>query len=251
MATFIPVVNIPTQFQDNDGTILNGGSLEFFLAGTTTTTELFSDNTGTSIGTSVDINSFGFAESGGNSVFLFRDQSKALKIVIKNSSGTVIPPTLDNIPAVAAFDSTASAKLDGIQENADVTDAENVAGAGALMTDGSQEMTADLDMGDDTFIKWSTTSGITASTTQTQGQGALTSSLNEVAVVANANDTVTMPIIAIGREVKLINNGVNTLRLWPASGGNISGAGVDTATTLAAGNSLTLVAYDAINWSAV
>ncbi len=232
MATFIPVVNIPTQFQDNDGTILNGGSLEFFLEGTSTATELFSDNIGTSIGTSVDINSFGFAESGGNSVFLFRDQSKGLKIVIKNSSGTVIPPTLDNIPAVASFDSDASAKLDGIEEGADVTDAANVASSGALMQDGSEEMSGDLDMGSATFIKLSKTSGITASTTQTQGQGALVSQINEIAVVANPNDVNTMMPAEAGMFVFIFNNGSNTVQLYPASGENFNTLADDASTTL-------------------
>lgn len=89
--------------------------------------------------------------------------------------------------------------------------------------------------------------GITASTTQTQGQQPLTSDINEVSTVANANDTVTMPSAVPGMQVIVINNGANTLRIFPASGDDIGG-GVDTAGTLASGSVLVLVAYDSTNW---
>lgn len=100
------------------------------------------------------------------------------------------------------------------------------------------------------LIYVSTTAGITASTTQTQGNGALTSSLNEVSVVANPNDTVTVPAAAAGLTVKIINNGANTLQIFPASGDNL-GAGVNTAVTLAAGSNVVYTAYDATNWEAI
>lgn len=94
------------------------------------------------------------------------------------------------------------------------------------------------------------TAGITASTTQTQGQGALTSDVNEVATVANSSDTVTLPTAAAGMAVVIINNGANTLQVFPAASDNL-GAGVDTATTLAAGANVQYVAYDATNWETV
>jgi hypothetical protein len=97
------------------------------------------------------------------------------------------------------------------------------------------------------IVRYQVNAGITASTTQTQGQGALTSSINEVSTVANANDTVTLPSAAAGMRVIIINNGANTLQIFPASGDNL-GAGVDTATTLAAGSNVEYVAYDATNW---
>jgi len=100
------------------------------------------------------------------------------------------------------------------------------------------------------FIQGSVTAGITASTTQTQGQGALTSEINEVATCANVNDTVTLPTAVAGRRVTVINNGAQTLQIFPASGDNL-GAGVDTATTLAAGSVVTYVAYNSTNWEAV
>ena len=92
-----------------------------------------------------------------------------------------------------------------------------------------------------------TTAGITASTNQTQGQGALTTDFNEVSTVGSTNDTVTLPIAVAGREVFVINNGGNTLKIFPAYGDNL-GAGANTAATLAAGSNVVYRAYNATNW---
>lgn len=94
------------------------------------------------------------------------------------------------------------------------------------------------------------TSGITASTTQTQGQQPLVRDINEVSTVANANDTVTLPTAIIGRHCLVINNGANTLQVFPASGDNL-GAGVDTSTTVTAGSRKLFIAYDTTNWEPV
>lgn len=93
--------------------------------------------------------------------------------------------------------------------------------------------------------------GITASTTQSQGQQPLTKDVNEISTVANANDTVTLPsALTYAKFITILNNGANTLQIFPASGDNL-GAGVDTATTLAAGSNITFVNYDATNWETV
>ena len=126
MAVYTPLQNTPIQLQDSvTSDIMSGGTLEFYLAGTTTATELYSDTDGTSIGTSITLNSGGFPSQGGNVITLFRNQSIALKIVGKNAAGAEVF-TSDNIPAVASFDSTSSDKLDDIAEGADVTNATNV-----------------------------------------------------------------------------------------------------------------------------
>lgn len=94
-----------------------------------------------------------------------------------------------------------------------------------------------------------TAAGITASATQTQGQQALTNRTNEIATVATTNDVVTLPEAStwIGEWLVIINNGANTLQIFPASGDNL-GAGVDTSTTLAAGRIARFIAYDSTNW---
>lgn len=114
-------------------------------------------------------------------------------------------------------------------------------GAGVLIVDDGSTGRGQMD------YDRTATSGITASTTQTQGQGPLITEINEVSVVANVNDTVTLPTASPGRRCVVINNGANTLQIFPASGDDL-GAGVDTATTLATGSVLRLDAYDATNW---
>jgi len=100
------------------------------------------------------------------------------------------------------------------------------------------------------FQGMSCTSGITASTTQTQGQQPLTTEINEVSTVANDQDTVTLPAAAIGRRCVVFNNGANILRIFPASGDDC-GAGANTQITLAAGDMIVLHAYDATNWRGI
>jgi|TARA_Y100000310_G_C20704007_1_gene833030 hypothetical protein len=107
-----------------------------------------------------------------------------------------------------------------------------------------------LSMGDDDLITRDVNAGLTASTTQSQGQGALTAEINEVATVGNANDVVTLPTAVAGYKIVIINNGANTLQIFPASGDDL-GAGVDTSTTLASGSNVQYVSYDATNWEAI
>lgn len=101
------------------------------------------------------------------------------------------------------------------------------------------------------LVRHTVVSGLTASTTQTQGQQPLTKDVNEISVCANANDTVTLPAAtAYSRTITIINNGANTLQIFPASGDNL-GAGVNTATTLASGSNVQFVNYDTVNWEVV
>lgn len=83
---------------------------------------------------------------------------------------------------------------------------------------------------------------ITAGTTQTQGQQPLTRDINEISTVANVNDVVTLLAPRAGTNQLVINNGANTLQIFPSSSVDL-GAGVDTSVTLAAGSSALFVAY--------
>ncbi len=99
-------------------------------------------------------------------------------------------------------------------------------------------------------IQRSTTPSITASTTQTQGQGALTSDINEISVCANVNDTVTLPAGLAGRSCLVINNGAQTLKVFPASGADL-GAGTNTSTTIVSGSRKWFVAFNTTTWEPV
>ncbi len=101
-----------------------------------------------------------------------------------------------------------------------------------------------------TSMMRSVVAAITASTTQTQGQGALTADINVIATCANANDTVTLPVAVAGRFCLVINNGAQTLKVFPASGDDL-GAGVDASTTIVTTSRKWFVAFDATNWEPV
>jgi hypothetical protein len=92
-----------------------------------------------------------------------------------------------------------------------------------------------------------TVTGITASVTQTQGNGVLTGTVNEVTTVANTNDTVTLPTAVGGLQIEVKNNGSNTLQIFPASGDDL-GEGINTPITLIAGNILVFSCIDSTNW---
>lgn len=107
---------------------------------------------------------------------------------------------------------------------------------------------SNLNMGNDALIARDVNSGITASTTQTQGQGALTAEINEVSTVANADDTVTLIAAATGLVQTIINNGANDLQIFPASGDDL-GSGVNNPTSLEPNEVVIFSAYDATTWS--
>ncbi len=88
MPTYVLLSNIPTQIQDSVTSLnMSGGTMEFYLAGTTTPTNLFSDEIGTSIGTSISLNSGGYPQSGGNIVNLYYDAEIDIKIIIRDAAG--------------------------------------------------------------------------------------------------------------------------------------------------------------------
>ena len=107
---YIPFMPIPIQLQDGSGENLSGGTLEFYLSGTTTPTNFYSDNSGTSIGTSITLNASGYPESGGNVITLFRDSSISVKIIAKDSSGATVwtADTLDG--SLVVLGSTANGR---------------------------------------------------------------------------------------------------------------------------------------------
>lgn len=100
-------------------------------------------------------------------------------------------------------------------------------------------------------VTWleSVTIGITAFATGGQASAVeLTTRLNLVGTVASAGDSVKLPTAVAGKEMIVVNKGANAMNLFPGSGDNINGTGVDTAVSVPAGNSLHVWAADATNW---
>lgn len=90
---YVPLTKIPQQFFDNLGNPLVGGTLYAYLAGTSTPTNMFSDNAGTVAGTSVVLDSRGEPTT---FKLIWLDSGKSYKFVLKDSTGTTIW-TIDNI----------------------------------------------------------------------------------------------------------------------------------------------------------
>ncbi|MBU2060803.1 MAG: hypothetical protein KKH44_02995, partial [Bacteroidetes bacterium] len=97
------------------------------------------------------------------------------------------------------------------------------------------------------FTRRSVTAGISAINPGVQGDCPLTSEINEISVCGTTNDAVTLDTAEPGKEITIINNGAQTLEIFPASGDDL-GAGVNTATTLIAGANITFVSYNYVNW---
>lgn len=93
-------------------------------------------------------------------------------------------------------------------------------------------------------------SGIIASTTQTQGQGQLYSTVNEISIVANDNDTVTLPAADTSNSLSVIvmnNDASEILQVFPAVGDDV-GSGVNISISIAPGSSARFTSYDDTNW---
>ena len=89
------------QYFDANGPLANG-TIEFYLTGTSTPTEIYSDSAGTSQGTSVSLNAIGAPQSSaGVAIALFFNDAITYKIIRKDASGTAVPPTIDpyTVPA--------------------------------------------------------------------------------------------------------------------------------------------------------
>lgn len=92
-----------------------------------------------------------------------------------------------------------------------------------------------------------------ASATQTQGQGAISSSAPSLFVqyttVAVALDACTLPTAALNRQLRIKNDGVATLQVFPASGANFVGLAANAATTIPAGESRLFIGQSSTVWN--
>jgi len=103
------------------------------------------------------------------------------------------------------------------------------------------------------YLTRKTEAAVTASTTRTQAGGIavdLTGDFIQVSVCANANDTIALPTAVAGREVTVVNDGANTLKIYPYTSDDL-GAGVDTSTTLAAGGIAQWFAINGSTWKRI
>jgi hypothetical protein len=97
----------------------------------------------------------------------------------------------------------------------------------------------------------STTTGITANAGGGQGSAtALTTEFNVIGTVATGGDSVKLPSAATGLRITIINDTATSADVFPDSGDDL-GAGVDTASALTGGSTVTYFAIDATTWYAI
>ena len=198
--------------------------------------------------------------AGSTTEFFFGDAARSSMLVVKGSSANGILRVGDTADGVDLRGINGFGQIQG-------SDVGSVAYNGlklftsatpamTILTDnnvgiGTVTPTAALQMGDDKLIALDTNAGLIASTTQDQGEGALTAQINEISTVANNGDTVTLPPAVTGVEIEIIHNGAETLRIFPASGDDL-GLGTGALTSfeeLEANERVKFVAYDTTNWA--
>ncbi len=95
----IAVFSVLDRVTNSDGTPVASGTVEFYLAGTSTPLTVYSDyGLSTSLGTTVSLNSAGYPVSGGGSVVSVYTGTSAYKIIVKDADGaTIADLSRDNI----------------------------------------------------------------------------------------------------------------------------------------------------------
>lgn len=96
---------------------------------------------------------------------------------------------------------------------------------------------------------YSTATGITAGTTQTQaGATQLTAEWNNVTTVAVANDGVKLPTAVAGLSITIKNTGANTAKVYPFLGDFIDDELVNVAVTIAVEQEITFRCISSTVW---
>ncbi len=103
--------------------------------------------------------------------------------------------------------------------------------------------TGDVQIDNGAHLQRSTVVNITANTNQTQGDTPLTADINRITICATTGDDVTLPGAKRGMMITVINNGAQTLDVYPGSGDDL-GQGANTLQSLTAGSIRTYIGWD-------
>lgn len=113
--SFYPSSYTVEHFHADDGNLLSGGTLEYYIAGTTTPVTVYTDSVGTEAGATITLNARGEPEVSGNTIIIWLSASVDYKVIGKNASGG-IEWTIDNLTSSSAGNTnTAVAQADYIQ----------------------------------------------------------------------------------------------------------------------------------------
>lgn len=99
------------------------------------------------------------------------------------------------------------------------------------------------------FFNIHVSEGLVAFSGGGQGSATLINALiNEVDTVASPGDSVKLPIASEGLEVIVINNGANSLDIFPNTDDEINSLGINTAFPIATGSRFIFITYNSTNW---
>lgn len=102
MATYYQLTPFVPQFLDSSGAPLSGGTLNVYIAGTSTTSNLYTDDAGTATGSAIMLNSRGYPSVSGNIVLLYGLGGEQYKLVLKDSAGSTIY-TIDDVQPLSGI----------------------------------------------------------------------------------------------------------------------------------------------------
>jgi hypothetical protein len=133
MATYFVPAGIPLQHHVN-GEPAASYVLHAFLAGTSTSTNMFTNSSGTSAGTSITLDSEGYTQTSGTRHPVWLDDSKSYKLELREDDDTTVVWQVDNISSklgVIHHSTVAAAKADtGLALNDLVRTTEHTSGYG-------------------------------------------------------------------------------------------------------------------------
>jgi hypothetical protein len=96
MPVYYQLTPFVPQFAGSSGAPLSNGTLNVYLAGTTTPSTLYTDDVGTATGAVITLNTRGYPSISGNTVLLYALAGVEYKIVLKDRTGAIIY-TIDDV----------------------------------------------------------------------------------------------------------------------------------------------------------
>lgn len=145
--------------------------------------------------------------------------SGGLQIFAASSAGAITQPSL-------AMDAAGNTTMVGTLKTGMITSSGNITGAALVGSVGAGIAAAGTSQATATVLK------------------AQDNAITSCALGAG----VELPAAVIGEQVRVLNRGSTACRIYPPSGGQIEAAGVNAATTLAAGADATFEAFTATQW---
>ncbi len=133
-------------------------------------------------------------------------------------------------------------------------------GVGHLIADalsliaGGRNIVSYIETADEVLTRYGAENDVTAGTTQTQaGATLINSSYSVVTTVTVAGDGVRLPGAGAnaGDIIVIMNNGANSLAVYPAVSDSLGEAGVDQPEDLPVGSSVTYLSMDNATWSRI